>query len=281
MNLRNIEGKLPVKGAKRPFDYSALGGLGVAVAALAGGFALEHGRTGDLVSLNSAVIVVGGTAGAVLLSTPGAILKSAFRRCIALLRRRVDERQTTIDAIVRYATLARRVGVASIEIEVEAMQPGFLRRALLLVVDGIAPQEVRRQLENDLASEEETAETEARVFEQAGGYAPTIGIIGAVLGLIQVMRHLGNVDEVGRGIAAAFISTLYGVALANLLLLPIAARMRLRTQRDNQVKEVILEGVTAIAEGIGLHVVRTRLDVAHEYRQGLPVTAPKVARKSA
>jgi len=270
-----------VKVPRRHFDYSALAGLGVAIAGLAGGFALEHGQTGDLVSLNSAVIVVGGTAGAVLLSTPGVILASAFRRCFAMLRRKVNERQATVDAIVRYATLVRRVGVSSIESEVEAMPPGFLRRALLLVVDGIAPQEVRRQLENDLASEEENAETDARVFEQAGGYAPTIGIIGAVLGLIQVMRHLGNVDEVGRGIAAAFISTLYGVAFANLLLLPVAARMRLRTQTDIQLKEVILEGVTAISEGIGLHVVRTRLDVAHEYRQGLPVAAPKVARKSA
>jgi chemotaxis protein MotA len=225
--------------------------------------------------------VVGGTAGAILLSTPGAILATAFRRCIAMLRRKVDERQPTIDVIVRYATLARRMGVSSIESEVEAMKPGFLRRALLMVVDGIASQEVRRQLENDLAAEEENAETDARVFEQAGGYAPTIGIIGAVLGLIQVMRHLGNVDEVGRGIAAAFISTLYGVAFANLLLLPIAARMRLRTQIDNQLKETILEGVTAIAEGNGLHVVRTRLDVAHEYRQVTPAAAPKVARKSA
>ena len=162
---------------------------------------------------------------------------------------------------MRCAVLPRRLGLASIEQEAEAMENGLPRRALLLVVDGIATEEVPgRQLQIEIMAEEDRAEADARVFEQAGGYAPTIGIIGAVIGLIQVMKQLGNVDEVGRGIAAAFTATLYGVALANLLLLPIAARIRSKARSEMEVKELILEGVTALGEGVSLRLIRTRLE---------------------
>jgi chemotaxis protein MotA len=269
-------------------DYTALAGVGIAIAAVAGGFVLERGRIGDLASLNSAVIVVGGTIGSVLIGTPGFALARALRRCRNVLRRSVDARQTAADRIVRYAVLARRAGAGSLEPEAEALEDSFLRRALFLVVDGVNPQEVRRQLETEIASEEESADADARVFEQAGGNAPTIGIMGAVTGLIQVMRQLGNVDEVGRGIAAAFVSTLYGVALANLVLLPLAARIRLRARAEGHLNELVLEGATAIAEGLSLHLVRNRLhtylsqrDAGKENRTMSTVPAPLAARRTA
>lgn len=243
-----------------PRDYTALTGIGVAVAAVAGGFALERGNLIDLASLHALVMVLGGTAGAVLIGTPGGALAGALQRCRSAFRKKADERGLTADLIVRHAALVRRAGAPSIELEVEAMPHGFLRRALLLVVDQISSQEIRRQLESEIAAEEEHAEAAARVFEQAGGYAPTIGIMGAVVGLIQVMKQLANADAVGRGIAAAFVSTLYGVALANLVLLPVAARIRSRAQTEIRVRELILEGVTAISEGLSLHIVRSRLE---------------------
>ena len=186
------------------------------------------------------------------------------------------------------ARLSPGAGVSlAIEQEAEAVKNSLLRRALLLVVDGVAHHEVRRQLQMDIAVEEDRAEADARVFEQAGGYAPTIGIIGAVIGLIQVMRQLGNVDQVGRGIAAAFVSTLYGVALANLLLLPLAARIRSKARSETSLSELILEGVGALAEGVTLQVIRARLETFLTQGDAVPaklsVSPPhgKAAGKSA
>jgi chemotaxis protein MotA len=254
-----IDKKTDNKG-RNSRDFSALAGLMVAGSAVAGAFILGRGRVDDLGNLHAGLLVVGGTVGAVLVGTPWSLLGSSLRRCGSLFRRDDDCGREAADHIVRCATLARRVGLPSIEQEAEAMGSGLLRHALLLVVDGVSPQEVRRQLQLDLAVDEERAEADARVFEQAGGYAPTIGIIGAVLGLIQVMKQLGNVEEVGRGIATAFISTLYGVALANLVLLPLAARIRSRARAEANHKELILEGVTAMGEGLSPRVVRMRLE---------------------
>jgi chemotaxis protein MotA len=262
-------------------DYTALAGIGIALAAVAGGFALEHGQIRDLISLNSLVIVAGGTIGAILIGTPGFAISSAFRRCRGMFRRRTDQPQAIAERILRCAALVRRAGVGSIEPEAESVKHGFLGRALLLVLDGQAPAEVRRQLETDIAKEEESVEADARVFEQAGGYAPTIGIIGAVVGLIQVMKQFGNVDEVGRGIATAFVSTLYGVAFANLVLLPLATRIRACAQAENYLKVLVLEGVTAIAERQSLHVVRARLDTCLGGRTISTAPAPRAIGKTA
>jgi len=250
---------LPGKAKNMRWDYSAMAGIVVAGASVAAGFILERGRFGDLGSLNAGLLVVGGTTGAVLIGTPFSVLASSLRRCRSLFCRPSGLGREAADHILRCAVLTRRLGLASVEREAEAVESGFLRRGLLLVVDRVAPHEVRRQLQIDIATEEDRAEADARVFEQAGGYAPTIGIIGAVIGLIQVMRQLGNVDEVGRGIAAAFVSTLYGVALANLLLLPLAARIRSNARSDAAVRELILEGIEALAEGLSLQVIRARL----------------------
>lgn len=273
------------KGMNRNTAWS---GILISIAAVAGGFALERGRILDLASFHSLVIVIGGTMGAVLVGTPYSTLMAALHRSRRVFQERADELPAAAERILRYAAMVRRAGAGSLEAEAEAMEHGFLRRALLLIVDGVQATEIRRQLEAHIVAEEEDAESVARVFEQAGGYAPTIGIIGAVIGLIQVMRQLGNPDEVGRGIAAAFISTLYGVALANLLLLPVAARIRSRAMAESRVGEMMLEGLTAIAEGLSLHVLRSRLEpyvnrkesaAANRSHSAMPV--PIAARRTA
>jgi chemotaxis protein MotA len=143
---------------------------------------------------------------------------------------------------------------------------------LNLAVDGTDLQELRRMMELDISLEEQRGEAEARVYEAAGGYAPTIGIIGAVLGLIQVMKHLANIDEVGHGIAVAFVATVYGVGAANLFFLPAGGKLRSRLQAGVEIRELMLEGVLGIAEGLNPKLIRTRLEA---------YAAPHAARPSA
>ena len=136
----------------------------------------------------------------------------------------------------------------------------FLRKALNLAVDGTDLQELRRMMELDITLEEQRGEAEAKVYEAAGGYAPTIGIIGAVLGLIQVMKHLANIDEVGQGIAVAFVATVYGVASANIFFLPAGGKLRSRMHAAVQMRELMLEGVLGIAEGLNPKLIRIKLE---------------------
>ncbi len=260
-------------------DYGTLAGIALAVGSIFGAFLLERGRIGDLGSLNAALLVFGGTVAAICIGTPSPVLLSALGRCRGLFARRPDGRRELADEIMRFGILARRLGVSSIEAEAEALENGLLRRALLLIVDGVGPQEVRRQIEIEISAAEEQTDADARVFEQAGGYAPTIGIIGAVIGLIQVMRQLSDVEAVGRGIAAAFTATLYGVALANLILLPLGARIRAQAKSFISECELILEGVTALSEGLSLRLVRTRLEIFLE--PVAPVSLKPVASGSA
>ncbi len=241
-------------------DYGTFTGIAVAVATIVCGLLLERGRISDLGSISAALLVLGGTLAAITLGTPSQNLTGAVRRCAGLFRKQPDKRRETVNLIMDCAALAKRIGTSAMESRAEALEEGLLKRALLLVVDGVPAQEVRRQIQLEITVEEETAETDARVFEQAGGYAPTIGIIGAVIGLIQVMRQLTDVEAVGRGIAAAFTATLYGVALANLVLLPLAARIRARAKSAISERELILEGVAALGEGLSLRLIRTRLE---------------------
>jgi chemotaxis protein MotA len=169
---------------------------------------------------------------------------------------------------MHFVFLARRGGVTSMESQAEQVDDPFLRKSLLLAVDGIGVSEIRGQLELSVRREEERAEADARVFENAGGYAPTVGIIGAVLGLIQVMKQLDDISQVGRGVAVAFVATIYGVGIANLVLLPAAARIRSLAREDSLRCELIQEGVLAIAEGLNPYLVRMRLE---NFLEGRPV----------
>jgi len=179
--------------------------------------------------------------------------------------------------MIGYATKARKQGLVSLEEQAMLIEDPFLRKAMNLGVDGTDIQEIRKMLELEIELEEQRAEAEAKVFECAGGYAPTIGIIGAVLGLIQVMKNLANIDEVGRGIAVAFVATVYGVGSANLLFLPAATKIKSRVRAETQRKELILEGVCGIVEGLNPKLIQSKLDA---YTRQAPVKEEKDKKKT-
>ncbi len=166
---------------------------------------------------------------------------------------------TAARQLVQYAQKARREGIVSLDAELPQIEDSFLKKSLMLAVDGTEPQELRKMMELELDNQAEYEEQVPQVFESAGGFAPTVGIIGAVLGLIQVMQHLDKIDEVGRGIAVAFVATIYGVGSANLLYLPMAGKMKLRIREEQIMREMTLEGVASILEGMNPRMLETKL----------------------
>jgi chemotaxis protein MotA len=255
---------------RAPFDPTFVIGIVVAAICILGGLILEKGEVKDVTQVTAALIVFGGTAGAVVISTPKSTLRSAFRRVPLLLRSTSLQPAAVIEQIVSFSHVARQRGTAQLEDMVDEIQHPFFQKALRLLVDGFTSSEIRLLMETEIDLAEHRADADARVFDSAGGYAPTIGIIGAVLGLIQVMKHLDQMQEVGRGIAVAFVATVYGVAAANLLFLPIGSKIRAQSRAESKIYEMILEGVTAIQEGLNPRVVRQMLE---PYAAGASKTA--------
>ena len=225
-----------------------------------GGHYLEGGSAGMILQATACVIVLGGTAGAVCLSFTGTQLRQSWHSLPCVFRKPRDETPDQATRLVELAYRARRHGLLSVEGEVAKLPDPFMRRSLQLVIDGFPPQQVREIMEMDLVQREENGQMPARVFEAAGGYAPTIGILGAVLGLIQVMQHLTEPARLGTGVAVAFVATIYGVASANLLFLPIAHKLKLYHERHMLRQEMILEGVLALAQGEHPRLIAERLN---------------------
>jgi len=175
--------------------------------------------------------------------------------------------------LVRFAVKARKTGIISLDADLGTVEDPFLKQALMLAIDGTGPSEVRAIMQLELDNKAEFEEKIPQVFESAGGFAPTVGIIGAALGLIQVMQHLANIDEVGRGIAVAFVATIYGVGLANLVCLPAAGKLRIRNHEEQMSKMMVLEGVISILEGMNPRMIETKLRTfLHESKHTKPVT---------
>ena len=231
-------------------DKATLGGLVLAIGGIMLGLMLEGGNLGQVLQPTAAMIVFGGTLGAVLIQYPLPVARNAFRRLVQVFVEPAQNAQSTIEVLVKYANQARREGIISLDKELANIREPFLHRALMLAVDGTEPQELRKIMELELDNKEEQEEKIPQLFESAGGFSPTIGIIGAVLGLIQVMQHLDKIDEVGKGIAVAFVATLYGVGAANLILLPCAGKLRIRIREEQIIREMTLEGVVSILEGM-------------------------------
>jgi chemotaxis protein MotA len=248
-----------------------MAGLVLAFAAIVGGLLMEGGRIKDILQFTPALIVLGGTFGAVLVSTPFKVLKGALRRLAGVFLDSTPDLRGISEEVIDYAAKARKNGLVSLEQEAAKVADPFLRKALNLAVDGTDLQDIRKMLELEIQVEEQNADAEARVFDCAGGYAPTVGIIGAVLGLIQVMKNLANIEEVGHGIAVSFVATVYGVGSANLLFLPAASKIKARVHSELQRKELILEGVSGIVEGLNPKLIRAKLEA---YTKG-PVPALK------
>ncbi|NWF85356.1 MAG: flagellar motor protein [Bryobacteraceae bacterium] len=244
----------------RRLDKSSFAGLVIALAGIVGGFLIEGGKAEQMVGLSAALIVFGGCAGAVMVANPLPLIASALRRLNDVLFETTSDTAEMIDQVVNYAVMARKNGLVSLENEAMSAKDPYLRKSLLLAVDGADLDEIRSmmQLESDVA--ESRAEQEAKVFESAGGFAPTIGIIGAVLGLIIVMGQIDDMNKVGHGIAAAFVATIYGVGSANLVLLPAAHKIKARAAHERERQEMILAGVCGIVEGLNPKLIRTKLE---------------------
>ena len=240
-------------------DKSSLIGIIIALGGILAGLLLEGGTLSQILQPTAAIIVFGGTLGAVMLQFPMPVVLQAMRRFGSVFVNPKENPQNTIRRLVEYAQKARRSGIVSLDAELPQIEDPFLKKSLMLAVDGTEPEELRKMLELELDNQAEYEEQVPQVFESAGGFAPTIGIIGAVLGLIQVMQHLDKIDEVGRGIAVAFVATIYGVGSANLLYLPVAGKMKLRIREEQIIREMTLEGVASILEGMNPRMLETKL----------------------
>ena len=251
---------MPPPKPKQRFDPTFFAGLLIAVACILGGLVLEKGDIHDVTQVTAALIVLGGTCGAVLVSTPKASLVKAAKRAPSVLWSDGGEAAALLEKMIELCVLARRNGVVALEDEMDQISDRFLKKGIILLTDGFTAAEVRALLETDMLLAEQDADSDAKVFEAAGGYAPTIGIIGAVLGLMQVMKHLDNIQDVGRGIAIAFVATVYGVGIANLVFLPMASKIRTQARLACKTHEMIIEGVVAIQEAKNPRLVRQLLE---------------------
>jgi chemotaxis protein MotA len=240
-------------------DKSSLTGIVLAIGGILAGLLLEGGNLRQVLQPTAAMIVFGGTLGAVMLQFPLPVVLQALRRLRSVFFDHGNNPEATIRRLVKFAQKARREGIVSLDSDLPEIEDPFLRKSLTLAVDGTEPDELRKIMELELANQAEYEEQVPQVFESAGGFAPTIGIIGAVLGLIQVMQHLDKIDEVGRGIAVAFVATIYGVGSANLIYLPVSGKMKLRIREEQITREMTLEGVASILEGMNPHMLETKL----------------------
>ncbi|PWU30237.1 chemotaxis protein MotA [Pseudomonas delhiensis] len=230
-------------------DVLSLVGLILALVAIIGGNFLEGGHISALANGPAALIVVGGTLAAALVQTPVLVLK----RALSLLRWIVLPPKIDlpggINRVVGWSMTARKEGLLGLETIADAEPDPYARKGLQLLVDGVEPEAIRSILEVDLFNQEGRDLQAAKVFEAMGGYAPTIGIIGAVMGLIHVMGNLADPSQLGNGIAVAFVATIYGVGMANLLLLPVGNKLKSLVLRQSSYREMLMEGLLSIAEG--------------------------------
>lgn len=230
-------------------DVLSLIGLVLAFVAIVGGNFLEGGHVSALLNGPAALIVLGGTLGAVLLQTPIAVFMRAMSIVSWILfPPRIDLAQG-ISQVSSWSSTARKEGLLGLEPVAETERDSYARKGLQLLVDGAEPEVIRSILEVDLYTQESRDLRAAKVFESMGGYSPTIGIIGAVMGLIHVMGNLADPSQLGGGIAVAFVATIYGVGFANLLVLPIGNKLKNIVHTQTTYREMLLEGVLSIAEG--------------------------------
>jgi chemotaxis protein MotA len=241
-------------------DKSTILGVLLGVGGIFAGLLLEGGNLHQVLQPTAAMIVVGGTLGAVMIQFKLRTVLRALRSLSDVFFEPKNDPAELISELVKFANKARKNGIVSLDSELERVQEPFLRKALMLAVDGTDPRELREIMELEIDCSTEVKEEVPKVYESAGGFSPTIGIIGAVLGLIQVMQHLENIEEVGRGIAVAFVATIYGVGAANLLLLPIAGKLKTQLRDEQNTRQMTLEGVISILEGMNPRMLETKLN---------------------
>ena len=263
-------------------DLATLLGILIALAGILIGQAIEGGSIIQILQPTAAMIVFGGTIGATMIGFPLSTFKAAISDLVHLIRNQDFNPNSIIDDIVRFTEQSPARGNHRSGKGCASHQGRLFQKAIMMAVDGSEPKELRQAMECELGYMEERGEHSAKVLEAAGGFAPTIGIIGAVLGLIQVMQHLDNIEEVGKGIAVAFVATIYGVGIANIFLLPAAAKLKFKHRQHIIVKEMMLEGVLGILEGQNPRIIEGKLvsfldEKYQKLREQTAKTKPKAA----
>ena len=240
-------------------DRISIAGLLLAIVAVVGGLVLEGGHPASLLQVTALLIVVGGTAGAVMLQSSSEQFFDAIRLARWVFHPPAHEPGKVMARVTGWSQTARRNGLLALDNAIESCRDPFERKGLQLLVDGAEPGVLREALDLEINAYEARHRSAVRVWEAAGGYAPTVGILGAVMGLIQVMENLGDPSRLGPGIAVAFVATIYGVGLANLVFLPIANKIKSLLARDIALREMLVEGLVGIANGENPRSIEVRL----------------------
>lgn len=240
-------------------DKSTIGGIAIAALGIGFGLVLDGGKIAQVLQPTAALIVIGGTIGAVMVQFPLSIVGQAFTHLKDVFFNPDSESDAIVQNLLRYAYKARKEGLLSLDSELAKIHDSFLKESLMLAIDGANASDLRKMMELHLDYHGEKDARIPKVFEAAAGFAPTIGIIGAVLGLIQVMQRLQDINEVGKGIAVAFVATIYGVGSANLLFLPWAGKLRIRMRERQVIQEMTLEAIISIVEGVNPRALEMQL----------------------
>lgn len=240
-------------------DFTTIGGVILAFGAVLLGQALEGGHAGSLAQATAAIIVLGGTFGATAVAFPLRDFLRGLKMVGMALKDPKSDVGPMMQQIVELAGVARRDGVLALEQRLNSIADPFLKRSVQFLVDGVDAAVARDALETEIAAEYEEGAVGAKVFESAGGFAPTVGILGAVLGLIHVMENLSDPSKLGEGIATAFVATVYGVGVANLILLPIANKLKRKLGVERERRTLIAEGVLSIQSGLNPRVLEEKL----------------------
>lgn len=240
-------------------DIISLIGLVLGVVAIVGGQVLEGGHLSALVQPTAFLIVVGGTVGATMLGSPVSVFFSGIRMVKWVLLPPFFSSAQLIDQVSRWSHIARKEGLLALEAQVNSLKDPFMSKGLQLLVDGAEPERMREVLDVEIIAYEAQMKAAAKIWEAAGGYAPTIGILGAVMGLIHVMENLSDPSKLGAGIAVAFVATIYGVGSANLIFIPIAKKLFANIARLVTMREMFVDGLVGIANGDNPRIIESRL----------------------
>lgn len=240
-------------------DILSIVGLILAVGAIVGGQLLEGGHVGSLLQLAASIIVLGGTIGAVMLQSPMPVFIQGMKLVSWVFMPPKTDHAGAITRLGEWAARARKDGMLALENEIPQITDPYTRNGLQMLVDGFEPEKIEDALTVEIEGYEHRLSAASKVWEAAGGYAPTIGILGAVLGLIHVMENLSDPNKLGGGIAVAFVATVYGVGSANLMFLPIASKLKSIIKDQVTHRELILDGLLGIANGENPKLIEARL----------------------
>ena len=240
-------------------DKISVAGLLLGLTAIVGGQLLEGGHLGSLVQPTAFMIVIGGTLGAVMLQSPFSVFRAGVGMATWVFVPPVPPFRQVIIQVVAWSNMARKEGLLALENQASSVRDPFAVKGLQLLIDGVEPARLREVLEVEIGVWEQQFKTSAKIWEAAGGYAPTVGIIGAVMGLIHVMENLSDPSKLGSGIAVAFVATIYGVGSANLVFLPIAKKLQAHISRMVAMREMLVDGLVGIAHGDNPRIIESRL----------------------